>query len=54
MALAFRADMEILVEVLLPDDLAALVALDPEALGFYALLARSVEFAVFSLKPCHR
>jgi hypothetical protein len=54
MALTLRADMEILVEVFLPDDLAALVALDPEALGLYPLLARSVELTVFSLKPCHR
>jgi hypothetical protein len=46
--------MEILIEVLLPDDLAALVALDPEAFGLYPLLARSVELALFSLKPCHR
>ena len=43
MAVAFRADVEVLVEVLLPDDLAALVALDPQALGLDALFARGVE-----------
>ena len=42
-AIALGADVEVLVEVLLPDDLAALVALDPEAFGLYPLLARSVE-----------
>ncbi len=53
-ALALGADIEVLVEVLLPDNLAALVALDPEALGFNALLARGIEFRLFPLKPCHK
>ena len=52
-AVALGADVEVLVEVLLPDDLAALVALDPEALGLDALLARGVELRLFPLKPCH-
>ena len=54
MAVTFGADVEVLVEVLLPDDLAALVALDPEALGLDALFARSVELDGFPLEPCHR
>jgi hypothetical protein len=53
MTVALGTHVEILVEVFLPNDLATLVALDPKALGLDALLARGVEFAVLSLKPCH-
>ena len=52
-ALAFGANVEILVEILLPDDLATLVAFDPETLGLDPLLARGIELTVFPLEPCH-
>src|SRR5271166_6101664 len=54
MTLALGADVQVLVEVFLPDDLAALVTLDPEAFCLDAFLPRSVEVAVFPLKPCHK
>jgi len=38
-AVALGADVEVLVEIFLPDDLAALVSLDPEALSLDTLLA---------------
>ena len=52
-AVALGADVKVLVEIFLPDDLAALVALHPEAFGLDLFLARSVEVYGFSLKPCH-
>jgi len=38
-AVALGADVEVLFEVFLPDDLPALVSLDPEALSLDTLLA---------------
>jgi hypothetical protein len=52
-AVALRADVEVLVKVLLPDDLAALIALDPKTFGLDTLLARGVNLCLFPLKPCH-
>src|SRR5437764_9431314 len=54
MALAFRADVPVGVEILLPDDLAAIVALDPQALGADALLRRGLDLVIFALEPGHR
>src|SRR5258708_40144293 len=54
MFVALRADVEIVFEVLLPDNLAAFVTLHPQALGAYLLLARSVSLAGLSLEPCHK
>src|SRR5882762_5923308 len=50
---ALRADVEIVFEVLLPDNLAAFVTLHPQALGAYFLLARSVQLTGLSLEPSH-
>src|SRR5208282_545662 len=51
---ALRADVEIVFEVLLPDNLATAVTLHPQPLGAYSLLARSVQLAGLSLEPSHK
>ena len=52
-ALAFRADMQILVEVLLPDDLAATVTLHPQPFSADLLFPRIFQIAGLPLKPGH-
>jgi hypothetical protein len=51
---ALGADVEILFEVLFPDNLAAAVTLHPQAFGADFLFAGSVKFAGLSLEPSHR
>src|SRR5208282_6081311 len=51
---ALWADVEILFQVLLPDNLAAAVTLNPQPLGAHSLLARSVQLTRLSLEPSHR
>src|SRR6185312_312901 len=53
-AVALGADIEVLRQVLLPDNLAALVALHPQALGAHFLFARGVQLSAFALKPSHK
>ena len=53
MLVAFRADVEIVLQILLPDDLAAAVTLHPEAFGAHLLFARSVEFTGLAFEPGH-
>jgi hypothetical protein len=51
MLIAMRTDVQVCVEILLPDDLAATFTFNPETFRFNFLLAGSVECARFSLKP---
>src|SRR5215469_821043 len=50
-AFAIRADVEVLVEVFLPDNLATAVALDPEALGAHTFFASGIGRTGFAFKP---
>jgi len=50
MRIALGADVEVVLKFLLPDDLAATLALDPEPFSAYAFFAR-LKFVRFSLKP---
>ena len=52
-ALALGADVEILVEIFLPDDLAAAIALHPQAFGADFFLAASLDLGTFALEPGH-
>ena len=52
-ALAFGANVEILVEIFLPDDLAAAIALHPQAFGADFFLAASLDLGTFALEPGH-
>ncbi len=54
MLVALRTDVVILFQVLLPDDLPAAVAFDPQPLGPDGLLARSIQLTGFALEPCHK
>jgi hypothetical protein len=49
-----RADIQIVFQVLLPDDLPAVVALHPQPLRANLLLARSIQLAGLSSKPSHK
>src|SRR5467141_35858 len=51
---ALRADVEIVFEVLLPDNLPAFLTLHPQPLGAYLLLARSIQLTGLSLEPSHK
>ncbi len=51
--LALGADVQVLIELFLPDDLAAALALDPQAFRANALLARRFQLAAFSFEPGH-
>ena len=52
-ALALGADVPVLVQVFLPDHLAAAVTLHPQTFGAYAFLARGFQLRVFAFKPGH-
>jgi len=54
MLITFRADVQILFEIFLPDDLAALVALHPQSFGADFFLARSVELTGLAFEPSHK
>src|SRR5580658_38901 len=51
---ALRTDVEIVFQVLFPDNLAAAVALYPQAFGAYSFLARRVQLPGLSLEPSHK
>src|SRR5208337_3372850 len=51
--LALGADVQILFQVFLPDNLPAALTLHPQPFSADFLLARSVQFAGFAPKPSH-
>ena len=51
--LALGADVEVGLKVLLPDDLAAALALDPKAFTAHRALATRIQLLLFALKPAH-
>src|SRR5882757_6392006 len=53
MLVALGADVVIFFQIFFPDDLPALVALDPQTFRADFLLARSVQLTGLALKPCH-
>src|ERR1019366_1920227 len=50
---ALRTDIEILLQILFPDDLAALLALYPQSFGLDLLFTRRIELNIFPLEPTH-
>jgi len=50
---ALGADVEVGLKVLLPDDLAAALALDPKAFTANSALATRIQLLLFALKPAH-
>jgi hypothetical protein len=53
MVIAFGAALQVIVQVLLPENLLAVVALHPEPLGLDALLLGRFNRLFFSAKPNH-
>src|SRR5579864_5576202 len=53
MLLAFRADVQVLLQIFFPDDLPATFTLYPQPFGADFLLPRRIQFAGLSLKPSH-
>jgi hypothetical protein len=51
--IAFGADVQIVFQVLFPDDLPAVLTLYPQSLGADFLFARSIELAGLSFEPNH-
>jgi hypothetical protein len=51
---ALRTHVHILFQILLPDDLPAVLTLHPQPFGLDALLSRSVELAGFAFEPSHK
>src|SRR5712671_5281255 len=54
MFIALRADVLIFFNILFPDNLPALVTLNPQTFRADFLLARSVQLTGLPLKPCHK
>src|SRR5580700_7735175 len=53
MLVALGANLQIVFQVFLPDDLPATVTLHPQPLGTDFLLARGIQLAGFSFEPGH-
>ena len=54
MLVAFRTDVQIVFQVLLPNNLPAVLAFDPQPLGADLLLAGGIQFSGLALKPSHK
>ena len=53
MFVALWADVEVVLEIFFPDDLATVVTLHPETFGAHLALAGGVEFTGLAFEPCH-
>ena len=51
---ALRTDVHVLFQILLPDDLPAVLTLHPQPFGADFFLARSVQLTGFAFKPSHK